>query len=155
MYQHPASAPVLYLNALEHEGKRYSRIWHKANPFISKRLKEAEWVKYSTTYKCFVMHRSGHCIELLHLHFEGLARVDSRYLARPKRLRPTERVVVLAEGQAAEPLQKVPLRPVVRLQPLEHEGKALIQLSFPYNKEIYEHLKHSGVARWLPAMKMR
>ena len=153
MYQHHASAPVLYLNALEHEGKRYIRIWHKTNPFIGKRLKEAGWVKYSKTYRCFVMHRSEHCIELLHLHFEGLARVDSRYLDRPKRLRPAAGVVVLAEGQAAEPLEKVPLRPVVRLQPLEHEGVKLVQLSFQYDREIYECLKHSRVARWLPSLK--
>lgn len=99
------------------------------------------------------MHRTNQAIELLHRHFEGLASVDSRYLNRPRRLRPAAGVVVLAEGQDTEPLQKVPLRPVVRLQPLEHEGKKLIQLSFQYSQEVYESLRHIRGVRWLSALK--
>jgi integrase/recombinase XerD len=43
--------PVLFLNPLDHEGKRFIRIWFKPNPFVSKRLKEANWIRYSKTYK--------------------------------------------------------------------------------------------------------
>ncbi|MFT2011388.1 tyrosine-type recombinase/integrase [Pontibacter sp. 13R65] len=145
------SQSVIFLNALEHEGKPYVRLWHKPNPFINKRLKEATWVKYSKTYKCFVMHRSEHCIELLHRHFEGMARVDSRYLNRPKRLRPAAGTVVLAAGKGqSEPLEKWPELPVVRLQPLLHEGKELIQLSFAYDRTLYVKLKNCSVCQWLP-----
>ncbi|MDX5422795.1 MAG: integrase, partial [Hymenobacteraceae bacterium] len=122
-----SSHPVVFLNPLEHEGRPYIRIWHKPNPFIVKRLKEAAWLRYSKTYKCFVMHRTEQCIERLHLHFEGTAKVDTRYLYRPKRLRPAEGLVVLSEGHPSEPLKKAPVLPVVRLQPLEHEGKPLVQ----------------------------
>ncbi|WP_415837272.1 phage integrase N-terminal SAM-like domain-containing protein, partial [Pontibacter korlensis] len=151
---YPAQLPVLFLNPLDHAGKRFIRIWHKPNPFISKRLKEANWIRYSKTYKCFVMQHSPQAIEMTHQHFQGLAKVDARYLYRPKRLRPAEGAVILQQGkQLAEPLEKVPARPVVRLQPLEHEGKHYVQLSFPYSKEIYAVLKKSQVAQWLPDMQ--
>ncbi|RDV10752.1 integrase [Pontibacter diazotrophicus] len=144
----------MYLNALEHEGKRYIRIWHKANPFIGKRLREAAWVKYSKTYKCFVMHRSEHCIELLHLHFEGLARVDSRYLDRPKRLRPDRQTPLLAGKAQGEPLQRMHELPVVRLQPLLGEGGAtVIGITFKYSQELYSRLLLSKVARWQKELK--
>ncbi|WP_241739296.1 tyrosine-type recombinase/integrase [Pontibacter beigongshangensis] len=147
--------PVLFLNPLEHAGKAFIRIWHKPNSFISKRLKEAAWIKYSKTYKCFVMHHSNQAIEMMHQHFQGLAKVDTRYLYKPKRLRPALGTVILQQESAAltEPLEKVPVRPVVRLQPLEHQGKAYVQLSYQYNKEIYSCLKQSQVARWLSDMQ--
>ncbi|WP_255594567.1 tyrosine-type recombinase/integrase [Pontibacter sp. HSC-14F20] len=146
--------PVLYLNPLEHAGKTFIRIWHKPNPFLSKRLNEAGWIKYSKTYKCFVMHRSSQAIEMTHQHFQGLAKVDTRYLYMPRRLRPAEGAVILQQDrQLAEPLGKVPARPVVRLQPLEHQGRPYVQLSYPYNQEIYTCLKQSKVARWLQDMQ--
>ncbi|MFD2513225.1 tyrosine-type recombinase/integrase [Pontibacter locisalis] len=148
-----SSQPVIFLNPLEHDGKPFIRIWHKPNPFIVKRLKEAEWLRYSKTYKCFVMHRSEQCIERLHLHFDGMAKVDARYLNRPKRLRPAEGLVILSEGHASEPLKKAPVLPVVRLQPLEHEGKSLVQISHAYDTSIYECLRLSKSCRWLPALK--
>lgn len=152
---YPSQLPVLYLNPLEHAGKAFIRVWHKPNPFISKRLKEAGWIKYSKTYKCFVMHHTDQAIEMMHQHFQGLARVDTRYLYRPKRLRPAEGAVILQQESAtiAEPLEKVPSRPVVRLQPLVHQGKAYVQLSYQYSNEIYSCLKHSKVASWLSQMQ--
>ncbi|WP_181308928.1 tyrosine-type recombinase/integrase [Rufibacter sp. XAAS-G3-1] len=146
--------PVLYLNPLEHGGKTFIRIWYKPNPFVSKRLKEASWIRYSKTYKCFVMHRSNQAIEMLHRHFQDLAKVDSRYLHRPRRLRPEQGAVILREsGAGTEPLEKLPRRPIVRLQPLEYGGKTLVQLSYPYDKVIYACLKRSKTARWLPQMQ--
>ncbi|MHA6250083.1 tyrosine-type recombinase/integrase [Pontibacter sp. CAU 1760] len=152
---YPNNQPAVYLNALEHEGKPYIRLWFKANPFVFKRLKEASWIKYSKTYKCFVMHNSNQAIEMTHLHFQGLAKVDTRYLYKPKRLRPALGTVILQQGSAAltEPLEKAPVKPVVRLRPLEHEGKQYVQLSHQYNKEIYTCLRQSKVARWLPEMQ--
>lgn len=92
---------------------------------------------------------------MTHQHFQGLAKVDTRYLYRPKRLRPAEGAVILRQESAtvAEPLEKVPVRPVVRLQPLEHEGKLYVQLSYQYNKEIYAVLRQSRMASWLPQMQ--
>jgi integrase/recombinase XerD len=147
--------PVMFLNPLEHAGKAFIRIWHKPNPFIPKRLKEASWIRYSKTYQCFVMHHTSHAIEMTHQHFQGLAKVDTRYLYKPKRLRPAQGAVILQQESAAltEPLEKVPLKPVVRLQPLEHQGKQYVQLSYQYNKEIYACLKQSKVAKWLPEMQ--
>ncbi len=145
---------TVFLNPLEHEGNKYIRLWHKPNPFISKRLKEAAWIKFSKTYKCFVMHHTPQAIEMTYTHFQGLARVDVRYLHRPRRLRPAAGLVVTGSRQhASEPLEKVPVRPVVRLQPLEQEGKALIQLSFQFNRDIYECLWRSRTATWAPALR--
>jgi integrase/recombinase XerD len=146
--------PVLFLNPLDHAGKGFIRIWHKPSPFISKRLKEASWIKYSKTYKCFVMHHTSQSVEMTHQHFQGLAKVDTRYLYKPKRLRPTQGTVILQQesAQLIEPLEKVPVRPVVRLQPLEHQGKQYVQISYPYNKEIYTCLKQSKAASWLAEM---
>src|SRR5690606_28095433 len=102
----------------------------------------------------FVMHRSSQAIEMTHQHFQGLAKVDTRYLYMPRRLRPAEGAVILQQDrQLAEPLGKVPARPVVRLQPLEHQGRPYVQLSYPYNQEIYTCLKQSKVARWLQDMQ--
>ncbi|WP_242919710.1 tyrosine-type recombinase/integrase [Pontibacter liquoris] len=151
---YPSQLPVLFLNPLEHAGKAFIRIWHKPNPFISRRLKEAAWVRYSNTYKCFVMHHTSQAIEMTHQHFQGLAKVDARYLYKPKRLRPAQGAVILQQDKiVAEPLEKVPVRPVVRLQPLEHQGKQYVELSYPYNKDIYACLKQSKVAQWLAEMQ--
>jgi integrase/recombinase XerD len=53
-----------------------------------KRLKEAGWIRYSKTYKCFVMHHSPQAFEMTHQHFQELVKVDTRYLFKPKQLRP-------------------------------------------------------------------
>ncbi|WP_299821631.1 tyrosine-type recombinase/integrase [uncultured Pontibacter sp.] len=146
--------PVIYLNPLEHAGKNFIRLWFKTNPFISKRLKEASWLKFSKTYKCFVMHHTNQAIEMTHQHFQGFAKVDSRYLYKPKRLRPSHGTIILqGDRQQAEPLKKVPVKPVIRLQPLEHQGKQYVQLSYPYNKDIYACLRQSKVALWLAEMQ--
>jgi integrase/recombinase XerD len=52
-----------------------------------------------------------------------------------------------------EPLEKVPVKPAVRLQPLEYQGKEYVQLSYQYNKEIYSSLKQGKVASWLADMQ--
>jgi len=143
------SAPVLYLNTLEHEGRQFIRLWYKPDHRITKRLKESDFIKYSKTYKCFVTHKTPKAIELLHGHFMGVALVDVRYLNRPKRLRPALGAVVTSGSHQSEPLEKLPDLPIVRLQPLEHEGKALLQISFPYSERIYRLLKCCSSCRWL------
>lgn len=148
-----STKPTIYLNALEHAGKQFIKLWHKPDQHISQRMKQAAWIKFSKTYKCFVMQRTPHTIELTYAHFEGIAAVDTRYLNKPKRLRLLAGAVVLADGRVTEPLEKVPARPVVRLSPLQHAEKAVIQISFQYNKEIYNSLKYSRVAQWLPGPK--
>jgi integrase/recombinase XerD len=45
---------VLYLNLLEHEGQTFIKFYYKSNPQISKKLEQAEWIKYSHQYHCFV-----------------------------------------------------------------------------------------------------
>ncbi|WP_439879777.1 tyrosine-type recombinase/integrase [Pontibacter sp. MBLB2868] len=149
MQQTYHTSPILYLNTLEHEGKQFIRLWHKPNPFIVNRLKEAPWVKYSKQYKCFVMHHSPQAIEMTHTHFQGLALVNTRYLYRPKRLKPNKLVPVLAGEQRGEPLEKMPDLPVVRLQPmLAAGGKTVISVTFRYSQQVYETLKCSGLATW-------
>ncbi|KAA6432619.1 tyrosine-type recombinase/integrase [Rufibacter glacialis] len=145
----------MYLNPLEHAGKGIIRIWHKPNPSVSKGLKEASWIKYSKTYRCFVMHHTRQAIEMTHQHFQGLAKVNTSYLSRAKRLRPAQGTVMLQQEGArlTQPLEKVPARPVLRLQPLEYQGKAYVQLSYQYNKDLYACLKKSKVASWLPEMQ--
>lgn len=144
-----STQPVIYLNALEHEGHKYIRLWHKPNPFIVKRLKEADWIKYSKTYKCFVMHHRPQSMEMNFGLFQGLAKVNTRYLNRPKRLKPDRLVPVVAGGQQGEPLQKLPDMPVVKLQPmLIEESKTVISVTFRYSQQVYETLKNSKLAAW-------
>ncbi|WP_114783467.1 tyrosine-type recombinase/integrase [Botryobacter ruber] len=138
---------TVFLNLLEHGGKKYIRFWYKANPFISSKLKEAPWVKFSKTYKCFVMHHTPQDIERTYALFRGLARVSTQYLYRPKRLKPDKHTPVLA-GTQAEPLAKVPVVPVVRLQPLVTAEGTQVSITFRYSKEIYNRLKESQVAHW-------
>ncbi|GAB2531532.1 hypothetical protein GCM10027189_10540 [Rufibacter soli] len=110
-------------------------------------------MKYSKTYKCYVMHHSNQAIEKTHQHFQGLAKVDARYLHRPQRLRPAKGAVILQQHKAlVEPLEKGPVRPVVRLQPLELKGKAVVQISYQSHKAIYACLKNSKAANWVPEL---
>ncbi|MBD1396191.1 tyrosine-type recombinase/integrase [Pontibacter sp. JH31] len=147
--QFPSNQPVIYLNALEHEGAKYIRLWHKPNPFIVKRLREANWIKYSKTYRCFVMHHRPQSMEMTFAHFQGLAQVNTRYLYRPKRLKPGKLVAVLAGGQQGEPLQKLPDLPVVKLQPmLVGENKTVVGITFRHSQKVYETLRHSRLATW-------
>ena len=141
--------PALYLNALEHQSKQFIKLWFKPDLRISRKLKEASWIKYSKTYKCFVTYRSSQTIEQLHQHFSGIAQVNTIYLDRPKRLRPAQGTVVLADQGQVQPLEKKPQLEVIRLVPLLHEGKSLIQLSFQYNKQVYQALKELPACKWL------
>ncbi len=147
------TAPVVYLNNLDHEGKQFIRLWYKPDHRITKQLKDSVVAKYSKTYKCYVMHKTPEAIELLHKHFQGIALVETRYMNRPKRLRPPMGAVVTSGSLQSEPLAKQPELPVIRLQPLLHAGKTLIQVSFPYNENIYRTLASSSSCRWLPAAK--
>nr|WP_241749138.1 tyrosine-type recombinase/integrase [Rufibacter sediminis] len=149
MYQPTASAPVLYLNPLEHGGKEFIRIWHKPDPRLTRRLKESGAAKYSKTYKCFVAHRTPQAIERLHHAFQGIALVDTRYLNRPRRLRPDLGAVVRGENRQSEPLGKLPDLPVVRLQPMLHQGREVLQVSFAYDASVYRKLKEGGFCKWL------
>ncbi|MFD2515398.1 tyrosine-type recombinase/integrase [Pontibacter locisalis] len=112
-------------------------------------MKSSELVKYSQTYKCFVTHKTPEAIELLHRHFQGVALVDARYLNRPRRLRPAMGAVITSGNLQSEPLAKLPELPIIRLQPLEHNGKTLIQISFPFNELIYKTLRCSSCCQWL------
>ncbi|MCX2739419.1 tyrosine-type recombinase/integrase [Pontibacter anaerobius] len=149
MQQSYNTAPVLYLNTLEHEGKQFIRLWYKPDHRITKLLKDSDAVKYSKTYKCYVTHKTPEAIELLHRNFQGVALVDTRYLNRPKRLRPAMGAVITSGNLQAEPLAKLPELPIIRLQPLEHEGKTLIQISFAFNELLYKTLKCSSCCQWL------
>ncbi|RNI25038.1 integrase [Rufibacter latericius] len=140
----------MYLNPLEHEGKPFIRIWHIPDQRISKRLKECGAARYSKTYRCYVAHRTPQAIERLHQAFQGIALVNTRYLNRPKRLRPDLGAVVNGENRQAEPLEKLPDLPVVRLQPLLHGGSEVLQVSFAYDAGIYRKLKEGGLCKWLP-----
>jgi integrase/recombinase XerD len=141
--------PALYLNSLEHQSKQFIKLWFKPDLRISRKLKEASWIKYSKTYKCFVTYHSSQTIEKLHQHFSGIAQVNTAYLNRPKRLRPAQGAVVLAEQGKVMPLEKKQQMEVVRLLPLLHEGKSLIQISFQYNKQIFQALKELPACKWL------
>jgi len=149
-----ATYPQIYLNTLEHGNKKYIRLWYKPNPFITKKLHEAAWVKYSKNYKCFVMHYTPQTIEKTYTHFQGLAKVNTRYLNRPKRLKPDKLVPVLNGAQQGEPLKKLPELPVVKLQPMLLEGqKTVISVTYRYNQSLYACLKNSGLAKWQEEQK--
>jgi integrase/recombinase XerD len=145
--------PVLYLNPLEHQGKTFIKCWYKPNAAISQRLKSASWIKFSRTYKCFVMPKTPRALEQTLRHFAGIATVNTRYLYRPQRLRPDEGAVLGTGSHRSEPLARVPELPVVRLAPLLYEGETLIGISHRYNRQIYSRLKQSQVCRWLPDSK--
>ena len=144
----------VFLNSLEHEGKKFIRLWYKPSPFITKRLREASWIKYSKTYKCFVMRHSPQDIDLTYIHFQGLAKVNTRYLYRPKRLKPSKLLPVLAVGQQGEPLQKLPDMPVVKLQPmLTVDSRTVISVTYKPCKRVYETLRYSKLAAWQQEQK--
>ncbi|WP_460879804.1 tyrosine-type recombinase/integrase [Pontibacter rugosus] len=78
-----------------------------------------------------------------------MALVDTRYLNRPRRLRPAMGALVTSGSQQSEPLAKLPELPIIRLQPLQHGGKTMLQISFPYNELIYKTLRYSSCCQWL------
>ncbi len=143
------NTPTLYLNALEHAGKRFIKIWHKPNPFLSRMLKEAGWIKFSKTYTCFVMHRSAQALESTYAHFHGVAKVNTQYLDRAPRLTVTKNLAVLAPGQANTALEKCAALPVLKVRSRQAEnGDVVLILSFAHNQELYKLLKASKAAAW-------
>ncbi|MGV3540746.1 MAG: tyrosine-type recombinase/integrase [Rufibacter sp.] len=145
----PSAKAILYLITLWHEGKKFIKFWHKPNPFITRRLQEAAWVKYSQTYKCFVMHHSPLALERTYAHFQGLALVNTHYLNRPPRLVPEKCTHVLADGRTHEPMQKMKELPIVKLlSNQDGDGNTQIFLSFRYHKELYKELATSKAVRW-------
>ncbi|WP_241499115.1 tyrosine-type recombinase/integrase [Rufibacter ruber] len=140
---------AVYLNALAHEGKRFIKLWYGTNPAVTKRLRQAGWVKFSKTYKCYVMHHSAQAIEMLHTQLQGVARVDTRYLHKPARLKPAGGVPLVAGTPTGQPLEKADLLPVVKLQAVAlGEGDMVIRLIFKPHPLIYAKLKESKTARW-------
>jgi integrase/recombinase XerD len=96
------------------------------------------------------MHHSQPALTQTYSHFAGVTTVNTRYLYRPKRLRPAEGATVLAGPHASEPLAKIPGLEIVRLLPLLYQNQTLIEIRYSYNRQIYHRLKESKVRRWLP-----
>jgi integrase/recombinase XerD len=100
------------------------------------------------------MHRTAQAIEMTHQHFQGLAKVDTRYLYRPKRLKPAGLVAVLTNTSQGESLEKLPELPVEHLKPmLTDTWGTVVSLTFKPNQRLYSLLKHSQLARWHQAQK--
>ena len=144
---------TIFLNPLEHAGKTYIKLWNKPNRQISEKLKAAAGVKFSKTYKCYVMAHSEHQVALLQQHLDGTAQVNTQYLNRRKRLRPAKTVCVsLGKTEFAE-LAKLPDLPVVRLLPLIFNQREVLQISFAYDSGIYNRLLQGSRVKWLTAPK--
>ncbi|MFC5272317.1 tyrosine-type recombinase/integrase [Adhaeribacter terreus] len=144
---------TVFLNPLEHAGKTYIKLWNKPNRQISDKLKAAAGVKFSKTYKCYVMARSEQQVALLQQHLEGIARINTQYLNRPNRLRPTKTVTLTAQKPELASLPKLPDLPVVRLQPLVYNNREVLQISFAYNRELYQRLCQGSRVKWLTEPK--
>jgi integrase/recombinase XerD len=151
----PSSArATIYLNTLVHGNKKYIRLWYKPNALVTKHLQEGTWLKFSTTYKCFVMHHTPQAIEQTFQHFEGLAHVNTWYLNRAPTMRPPAVSPVLAAGQSSTPLAKEEALPVVRLLPLlADDGSTVVGLAFKYDQLLYQRLKKCGLVQWHPTTR--
>ena len=110
--------PTIYLNLLPHEGKTFIKFYYKADNLINQKLKSADWIKYSQTYKCYVMAHSDHSLAKTYRHFGSEVRINTHYLNRPPRLRPTNGATILAGAHPSEPLAKKAALAVVQLFPL-------------------------------------
>lgn len=145
--------PTVYLNPLQHQGKTFIKLYFKPDRFISQKIKAATWIKYSQTYKCFVMAHSAGTIAKTSSYFGSDILLNTRYLNRPQRLSPAQGATVLAPAHGSAPLQKKESLPVVQLIPLQHENKTIIGLQFKYHTGLYQLLKQSKVCCWQPACK--
>ncbi len=144
---------MVFLNPLEHAGKTYIKLWNKPNRQISDKLKQAAGVKFSKTYKCYVMAKTEHQVALLQQHLEGTAQVNTQYLNRPQRLRPAKTVSINSKKPELAALPKLPELPVVRLVPLVFKDREVLQISFAYYREIYNRLSRGSRIKWLPGPK--
>ncbi len=95
------------------------------------------------------MHHSPQAIEMTFSHFQGLANVNTRYLYRPKRLKPDKIVPIVNGKQQGEPLQKLPDLPIVRLQPmLTTKNTTVIGITFNPDTILYQTLNSSIGTTW-------
>jgi len=148
-----AQPPVVYLNPLAHQEKTFIKFWYKPNALISIKLKSAGWIKYSQTYKCYVMAHSAQALEKTYAHFGDAIAINTHYLHRSKRLKPISGVRVLADPHPSDALAKKPGLPIIKLVPLALENKTVISLQYPYHQPLYSLLKKSQVCQWLPEAK--
>jgi len=145
--------PTLYLNPLAHEGKTFIKFYYKADNLINQKLKSADWIKYSQTYKCYVMAHSDHSLAKTYRHFGSEVRINTQYLNRPQRLRPTTGASILASAHPSEPLAKKAALAVVQLFPLLHNKQTWIALQYKPNQALDSKLQESQVCNWLPESK--
>ncbi|MDX5347284.1 MAG: phage integrase N-terminal SAM-like domain-containing protein, partial [Hymenobacteraceae bacterium] len=145
--------PVVFLNTLEHEGKVFVKLWHKPDRHISQKLKQTDGVKFSKTYKCYVMHKTEQQVALLQQQLEGVAQVSTLYLNRPKRLRPLKQTAVTSKNQQFTQIPKYPDLVTLRLQPLLYKERTVLQISYDYNRDIYRKLCQCPRVKWLPEPK--
>ncbi|KAA5538734.1 tyrosine-type recombinase/integrase [Adhaeribacter rhizoryzae] len=145
---HPTALPVLFLNLLDHQGKTYIKFWHKPHLAISGKLKTASWVKYSKTYKCYVMHHSPQALAQTHSHFAGVATVSTRYLYRQSRLPAGKTVLTTDNPEVLTALPKPTGKPPLKLIPLQHEGKTYLKLQYPPESNLYPQLKALKQVKW-------
>ena len=144
---------TVFLNPLEHAGKTFIKLWNKPNRQISEKLKAAAGVKFSKTCKCYVMARTDQQVALLQQYLEGIARVNTQYLNRPKRLRPAKTVRVSNQKPELASMPRLPELPVVRLLPLVFNNREVLQISFAYSHEIYKRLSQGTRIKWLQEPK--
>ena len=145
-----AALPALYLNPLHHQGKTFIKCWHKPHPLLQQKLKAAPWMKYSQTYKCFVMPHSSQAIAQTQHYFTGIATVSTRYLYRPQRLQPAAGTTILAPDPFAAGLPKRAELPIVHLAPLAWGNTTVISLTFKYHPLIYNRLRQLPLVTWQP-----
>lgn len=145
----PAAFPVIYLNLLEDEGKPFVKFCYKSNARITGKLKQADWIKYSQQYSCFLTAFTNENLARIQGLLEDLAHINTRYLHRkPTKAPPHKIVITRDELSLPASLPKPLVKPMLRLLPIAHEGKTYLRLQYPPESDLYNKLKAVKQVRW-------
>lgn len=141
--------PVIYLNPLEHAGKYFIKFYYTQNPRITEKLKQADWIRYSCQYSCFLTHFTNENLGLIQSLLGDMAHINTRYLHRKLTKAPAQKTLITrAQTEQLASLPKPLMKPMLRLLPIEHAGKAYIKLQYPPESDLYKKLKKVKQLKW-------
>jgi integrase/recombinase XerD len=145
----PASPlPILYLNLLEYQGQPFIKFYYKHNPLLSQKLKQLEGVKYSQQFKCFLTPYNEAKLLLLQQELGSEFILDTRYLHYQRTHAPAEKTVLTTQQPEALTALPKPFKPLLKLLPIQHQGKTYLKLQYPPESNLYDSLKTLKQVKW-------
>lgn len=138
--------PIIYLNRVENDGKKYVRVLFKKNQKILDRISQNDWVEYNINVNAFCMIDNEVNMKYVFELFNDLAKVSILYLNYKKSTRPQiSPNSIGSDNYMTKALIKRKEMEKVYLFPFEEEGNKYVGFKYIFNKGIPECIERAYI----------